>query len=184
LIQIELQNLQRKISLNLKKIKKAIEKVLKAEGKPDIHLTVSFVDNKKIRELNFRYRKVDSPTDVLSFDYSQSMDVAAGLVPASSVATTRVAATDGEIIISPQIINSNAKRFRTSQESEMYLCLVHGILHLLGYDDQSPKNRRLMKRREREILTEIRSLHRDSVSAPRFGLGHYKNEVSQKDSAD
>lgn len=95
---------------------------LRALGAPRCRLTVVFVSARRMRELNGRYLGRDYPTDVLSFGYQGE------IVDASLFL--------GEIVIAPEVAWRQARRWRTLPEREMRRLLVHGILHLLGYDHE------------------------------------------------
>ncbi len=73
---------------------------------------------------------------------------------------------DGEVLVSAEMAVQMAARFGWSSRDELTLYLVHGLLHLCGYDDLSPTERRLMRQREREILAQLQI-----VARPRSGRG-------------
>jgi probable rRNA maturation factor len=97
--------------------------VLLALGVPKRTLTVVFVNPRRMRALNLKYLGRDYATDVLSFSYQG--EVAEGLLML------------GEIVIAPEVAWSQARRWRISPEREMRKLLVHGLLHLLGYDHET-----------------------------------------------
>jgi len=105
--------------------------------------TISIVlcDDRTIHELNIRYLGHDHPTDVLSFNLS-----------ADEGGGERGKGLVGEIIISVETAERNAKRFRQTLEQELLRLAVHGTLHLLGYDDATPEQRRRMRWKERKYL--------------------------------
>ena len=84
---------------------------------------VTFVNDEEIRRVNKKYRQRDNPTDVLSFVYNETTEDGGQLL--------------GEIIIAPGVAMSNAARYRNHPENEIRKLLVHGILHLLGYDHET-----------------------------------------------
>jgi rRNA maturation RNase YbeY len=84
-----------------------------------------------MRSINKKYLGHDYVTDVLTFDLGVNA---------------------GEIIICPQAALSNAKRYQTSTENEIILYVIHGILHLAGYDDHRPKDTLKMRRMESRLL--------------------------------
>ena len=136
-MKITVRNFQNKIPVNPKKVKQAAIKVISAEGKNNSgEITVSFINDRKIRELNFKYLHKNAPTDVLVFDLSSKK--ASGLT--------------ADIIISTDTAIRNAALFNTSPAEEVKLYLVHGVLHLLGYDDKTPAKRRLMRKKEKEYV--------------------------------
>lgn len=95
-------------------VNKIIERE-KAEGKIDI----SLVDDRTIRRLNREFRKKDKATDVLAFPYGRSVDPE-GII--------------GDVIIARDTTRKNAKRYGTSLKNEMKRLVIHGVLHVLGYD--------------------------------------------------
>ena len=109
-------------------IKKIAKKVLIGENKKKKVLSVVLVGSSKIRELNKRYRKKDKVTDVLSFQYDES----------------------GEIVICLPQVRKNAKKLKTSFEQEFGRVLIHGLLHLLGYDHEVKDKLKAKKMQEKE----------------------------------
>ncbi|MFH1574186.1 MAG: rRNA maturation RNase YbeY [Acidobacteriota bacterium] len=113
--------------------------VLDALAAPPAGLSVAFVGSRAIRSLNRSYRGRDSATDVLSFDYADATGVTDAL--------------RGEIVICPAAAWDQAGRWRTTPEREVRRLLVHGILHLLGFDHERDRGemlrlqRRLLRRR-------------------------------------
>jgi probable rRNA maturation factor len=94
-------------------------------------LSIVFVGTRRMRAINKKYLKHDYVTDVLSFDLGDAQ---------------------GEIIICPGMAGVNAKAHRTSTQKEIILYVVHGILHLAGFDDKSPAGIRRMRSMEKELL--------------------------------
>ena len=129
------------ISAGLKReLKKKSLKVLKALGAPkDSELSVTFIDDLKMRELNRDYRNIDRTTDVLSFPQEEG--------PGETIL--------GDIIISVQTSLRNSKRYGVTHEEEIIKLLVHGVLHLFGYDHKKKKQREEMREKEKEILAMI-----------------------------
>lgn len=108
------------------------EFVLEIEKK-DSCASINFVSKNKIQELNKTYRNVDSVTDVLSFESDIENDL-------------------GDIFICFDVIEENAKKLNTSIENELNLIIVHGMLHLCGYDHMNDEEAKIMEAREEEIL--------------------------------
>ncbi|MFA5411563.1 MAG: rRNA maturation RNase YbeY [Candidatus Omnitrophota bacterium] len=134
-MKITVKNLQKKIPVNPKRIKKTILNVFSGEGrKGPGEITVSFVTDKKIRGLNSAYCGKNVPTDVLAFDIS-------GPKGGHFVA---------DIIISADTALRNAGIFKTRPACELNLYAIHAALHLLGYDDSTLRQRRLMRKKEKK----------------------------------
>ena len=122
--------------------------VLKAEGvAPPYEVSLVFTDSETVKQLNRDYRGVDEPTDVLAFYMLPQKEVDDSFaLPPDGV--TRL----GEVIISyPQAV-AQAKKQGHSPERELALLIIHGILHLLGYDHEEPEEESKMRERERELL--------------------------------
>lgn len=104
-------------------------------------LSITIVDNKKIREINREYRNKDSETDVISFAFEESNDY---VYPDMRFL--------GEIYISIDKAKSQAKEYGHSLKRELCFLTVHGLLHLLGYDHIKDEDRVIMRKLEEEIL--------------------------------
>lgn len=135
---------QKKIRINKKKLTLLAKRILKIKGlKSGAELSIVFVGTRRIRGLNKRFRNKDVPTDVLAF----SMLEGKGVPPFSEIL--------GDLVICPEIARKSARIYKTTTEQEICLYLIHGILHLLGFDDSNVKNRSLMEREQDKILKKI-----------------------------
>ena len=105
-------------------------------------LSILLVDDKEMRRLNLEYRRLDKPTDVLSFSQLE------GVTPLAADAPVPL----GDVVISVDTAMRQAAEHAHSVGDEMDLLIVHGILHLLGYDDETDEGAEEMKRRELLIL--------------------------------
>lgn len=157
-LKIIIKNLQKKLPINPKRIKKTILKILSKEDvnpvrnikslerkkkipngvKRSGEITICFVNDREIQRLNLKYSRKNIPTDVLAFDVTNPEDSRANIF--------------ADIVISTDAAIRNALEFKTKPLSELYLYLVHGMLHLLGYDDRSRKQRELIRRKEKEYV--------------------------------
>lgn len=128
--------------------KKIVRQILKAEGvAPPYEVSLVFTDSETVQQLNRDYRGVDEPTDVLAF-YMLAQKGADSSFALPPDGVTR----PGEVIISyPQAIEQ-AREQGHSTERELALLIVHGILHLLGYDHEEAEEESKMRARERELL--------------------------------
>ncbi len=113
-----------------------------AHAPQNSELSVSLVDIDEIHSLNKEYRGIDRPTDVLSFE-CDSIDEE---LPEDETLTL------GDIIIACDIVDSQREQFGTSFDEEMSLMLVHGCLHVLGYDHIEEDEAEIMEGLEKEIL--------------------------------
>lgn len=116
--------------------------VLRMEAAPEeSELSVALVGVEEMAHLNEQYRGIEGPTDVLSFGCDD---------PCAAVGGEPI--TLGDVIIAPEIAATQADELGTTIESELNLLLVHGILHLLGYDHDSDEDAAVMQERERVLL--------------------------------
>ena len=131
------------------------EQVLAAEGADsEAELGLVIVNQSEIQELNLKYLGRDAPTDVIAFPMlpHPTEEPPPFIEPPDGVPHL------GEVIISyPQAV-IQAEEQRHSVEKELALLITHGILHLMGYDDEAPAPRRRMRAREAEILGNIKEL--------------------------
>jgi len=119
-------------------------------------------DDETVRELNRRFRGLDEPTDVLSFGLGGTDEAPFALPPEE-------AASLGEVVIACPTALRQAEEAGRAFGSEVEHLLVHGLLHLLGYDHQRPEDERVMSLRERQIMTLLPWLVRP-FERPRGGL--------------
>lgn len=137
---IEINNLTL-TSVNKSYLKKVAENVLKREGKKNFYLSIALIGVSRIKKLNKKYLNRDYPTDVLVFPETESYLKINNL---------------GEIIICPQVVKKNAKEFKLTFKKELSKILIHGILHLLGYDhEKSKKEAEKMERKEKYYLEKM-----------------------------
>jgi probable rRNA maturation factor len=129
-------------------VKEIVRNVLKAERMtPPYEVSLVFTDSATVRHLNREYRRVDEYTDVLAF----RMLPADGENPSFALPPDGVTRL-GEVIISyPQAL-AQAKEQGHASERELALLVIHGLLHLLGYDHEVPEEERKMRNREEQLL--------------------------------
>jgi len=167
-VKIIIKNLQNKIIVNRIRIIQSALGVLLSEGvnpvrntksfgkknkisngvKKSGEITISFVNDQKIKELNSRYLGKNDPTDVLAFDIT---DIA--------LAPLRIRRSIlADIVISTDTAIRNAQIFKTTPVYELYLYVIHGMLHLLGYDDRTKKDKLAMQKKQELLLKNIKIL--------------------------
>jgi probable rRNA maturation factor len=108
-------------------------------------ISVTFVDMEEIHQLNRDYREVDSPTDVLSFPQFDDLN---DLPEDGEIAL-------GDVVICKEKAEEQAEEFGHSFEREIIYLFVHSVLHLLGYDHMDEDEKKIMRRREEEVMTEL-----------------------------
>ena len=127
-------------------VRKACTATLKVENFiEDAEVNVTFVDKKEIHELNLEFRSKDAPTDVLSFPGYEPEDI-------DVVKNMDDLMVMGDIIISKEKVIEQAEEYGNTFEREFAYLLVHGILHLLGYDHMEEDEKAIMRDKEEEIL--------------------------------
>jgi probable rRNA maturation factor len=131
-------------------VKKIVRQVLMAEKvAPPYEMSLVFTDSETVKQLNRDYRGVDEPTDVLAFHMLPHKEADSSFaLPPDGV--TRL----GEVIISyPQAVEQ-AKKQGHSTERELALLVIHGVLHLLGYDHEEAGEEAKMREKEKELLEQ------------------------------
>ncbi|GAA0341145.1 rRNA maturation RNase YbeY [Bacillus carboniphilus] len=119
---------------------------LKAEDiQDDCEISVTFVSNEKIQEINKEYRGKDQPTDVISFALEEGDED----IPIMGAPETRVL---GDIIISVDKAKEQAEEYGHSYQRELGFLAVHGLLHLLGYDHEEEEEEKEMFSKQESIL--------------------------------
>jgi probable rRNA maturation factor len=149
--EIDLTDRQHLVALDRDRIDAAARDLLAAEGVASASIGLVFVDDAAIRRINREHLEHDYPTDVISF----LLDVRQATAPEGFTSGSPRGAgkhLDGEVIVSTETALSQAKNYGWRTEQELLLYVVHGMLHLAGYDDLSSGERSLMRRRETEIL--------------------------------
>jgi probable rRNA maturation factor len=139
-VSVAVRNIQRAVPVQSARISRLAERVLAALGWQESEVHFAIVGDAWIRRLNARFRGVRRRTDVLAFPLD-------GPGPGLLL---------GEVVISAESCLRQSRRLRIPFSCELDLLVVHGLLHLVGYDDRDPLEARMMHRREREILGQIR----------------------------
>jgi probable rRNA maturation factor len=138
---IQIQNLQNTKAISLPSIRLFLEKCLDYLDLTDAELSVLFIDDEKIRQLNRRYRGLDRPTDVLAF----SMQEGEGPAMCPNIL--------GDIVISVETASRQGEEVGWGMEKEIYKLLTHGLLHLIGFDHETnPTEALRMQDKEEEVM--------------------------------
>ena len=145
--------------------------VLEAEGvSGEAELSVLFVDEPAMADLNKRFAGEEGPTDVLAFPIDED-PAQAGRTPDSGGSgpgwarpqRSELPVLIGDVVICPGVARRNAEQRAVSHEDELALLVVHGILHLRGMDHEEPEAAAAMQRRERQLLERF---HRPAAPQP------------------
>ena len=129
------RNLQRLLGVDRPLLIRVATEVLEFVDAPDDVIGIILVNDRQISQFNQDFHHTAGPTDILTFPYPEL--------------------AGGELIISTERAVAHAKRFRTAPGRELALYIVHGILHLHGYDDRTLRQRARMRAAERRLLARL-----------------------------
>jgi rRNA maturation RNase YbeY len=139
-VKILIHNLQKTVKINNDYMQKVVRKTLKAsdslvnnEIKKDAEMNIVFVDNKYIKHLNKKYLNKNRPTDVICFLIGEN-----GMF--------------GDVFVSVEQAKKQAKEQGHWLKKELTLLVIHGVLHLLGYDHMTEKENFIMRQKEDNLL--------------------------------
>jgi len=142
---VHMQTHVRRVTFDQARLDRLARAILSDVGEASAELGILFVGDQRMRSLNRQYRGKDRSTDVLAFAMREAPHSSADLL--------------GDVVIAVPTAVRQAKQGQRSLDEELTVLLVHGILHLCGYDhERSEKAARRMHRRERMILRSIGSL--------------------------
>ncbi|HEY5891498.1 MAG TPA: rRNA maturation RNase YbeY [Acidimicrobiia bacterium] len=137
--------------IDLAGVRSLAELVLAEESYPDdSEATLLLVSDDEMVAYNKRFLDREGPTDVLAFPVE---DLTPRVVPDRDWNAPPLLL--GDVIIAPTYIRGQAESFEVSFEDELSLMVVHGLLHLLGYDHQNDEDAEMMEGRERDLLAKI-----------------------------
>lgn len=152
-------NRQRKVPVNTLALRQAALLTLRMEGAPqNTEISIAVTDDSEIRDLNRRYLGKNQPTDVLAFPLGPTGAGGRPRVVARRIHKGRLGGREigerllGEIVLSAERAAAQAAEYGNSVRREMELLVIHGVLHLLGYDDTQPRAKRAMEARQAAIL--------------------------------
>jgi probable rRNA maturation factor len=137
----------------------------------DVEMSLLFVDETTIAELNVRFLGGDGPTDVLSFPLDEELPPAGrqpdqgGRGPGAPSDAGDPPTLLGDVIVCPTVAGRQALDHGVPADDEIALLVVHGVLHLLDYDHAEPDETVVMRRREQELLTRFREVEREMFGA-------------------
>lgn len=134
-IEIDFSNRQDVLPVPIDRWRRLLDLVLASANLSRAELSIAIVDDTEMHQLNRQYLDHDYPTDVLSFVLERTDDWLAG-----------------EIIVSSETALQQAAEYDWTPEDELTLYVLHGSLHLIGYDDKDPVDRAAMRARENHFL--------------------------------
>jgi len=132
-------------------LRRVVNEVLKGEKiKKEVNLSLAFIGSGRMRKLNRKYRGKNRVTDVLAFPESEVLFEKFKIGPLQKIKGL------GEIVICLREVKKNAKRFNSTFEKELANVLIHGLLHLLGYDhEKNEKEAKKMQQKQQKYLEQI-----------------------------
>ena len=148
---IIIKTTQRKIKINMEKLKKDAQTILGLLDYHDFELNIFLTTNKTIRAYNKKYRKKDEATDILAFPYYPNLKPGQRIVPELESDKQL-----GDLIISLEYVQAAIKKLKTTLNKRLTVLLVHGICHLLGYDHVTDKEYNIMQAQEKKLLNHLR----------------------------
>jgi probable rRNA maturation factor len=136
---ISVHSPQETVPIDRGRMREIARGVLEGESVKDYEISLAFVDNTTIHRLNKQYLDHDEPTDVLSFPYSAA----------------NAKKLEGELILGAEVANQQATERGHDVQTELALYVIHGLLHLCGYDDKSAGAEKEMRERERHYMQQM-----------------------------
>ena len=143
--QLHIANRQRTKKINVRLLKQIIGELFRELNITEAELGITLVGAKKMAQVNRDFLRHEGSTDVITFDHSETRKLESG----------KRKILHGELFICVTDAIQQAKKFNTSWQSEVVRYVVHGVLHLLGYDDLKPHLRRAMKREENRLVRRL-----------------------------
>ena len=116
------------------RIRKWIENTIKKEGKKGETINVILTSNSNMLSLNKKYLKRNYITDIIAFNYNRENIIS------------------GDLFLNPDTIKRNAKKYKTKLTEEIKRVIIHGVLHLIGYDDKKKEEKKVIREKENFYL--------------------------------
>lgn len=123
----------------------------------NFYVSVTLTNPKQIHKLNKEYRNVDRPTDVLSFPMFEKIELDEIIEKQKKNILPEVL---GDIVISVEKVEEQAKEYGHSFEREFSYMLVHGFYHIIGYDHMEEEEKKIMREKEENILTKLNQIRK------------------------
>ncbi len=146
-ITVRIADQQHCIALDQRLVRRAVTRVLRGAGVRKAQISVAVVDDDTMARLNWKYLHHRGPADVLSFLLDAGDPDPRVGAPGAPL--------EGEVIVGAETALCAAPKYGWPPHHELMLYVIHGTLHLVGYDDRTPRQRTEMREREREVLEEV-----------------------------
>lgn len=156
-LQLTVANHQRAKKIDLRLLKKVIVVILVELKIAEAEIEVNLVGEKKMTQINETFLQHKGSTDVITFDYTVGQASSLSQIKKKKYRDRQDACPtmNGEIFVCVDEAIGQSKKFKTDWQSEIVRYIVHGILHLLGYDDLRAEARRKMKREENRLVRKL-----------------------------
>jgi probable rRNA maturation factor len=143
---ILITNRQTIVRLDIPSLRRSIRRILKLLGRDQDEISILLVEDRKIRDINRTYLKRDRATNVIAFPMQEG--------PFRNLHPQVL----GDVVLSVETASRDAKKEGMDLEDEILFLLIHGILHLLGYDHEGSRSQSLrMRAKERELYAALKS---------------------------
>jgi probable rRNA maturation factor len=136
-VAIHITNRQKALPIDRRRVRRVVEAVLRDAEITHAQIGVAFVNDRAIAALHQRFLDDPEPTDVLSFVLERSEE-----------------RLEGEVVVSAETARTCAGKYKSTAEDELLRYVIHGMLHLVGCDDATPRQRAIMRGRERRYLRQ------------------------------
>ena len=156
-------NQQKFLKIRPKLMEKLVELVLEDEPK-ELEISVRFVTDKTIAKLNEKYLHHSGPTDVIAFPMREG---------SFSQLHREIL---GDVVVSTERAIDQAAQYKNNVSEELCLYVVHGILHLLGYDDIAPIPRRRMEKKQEQLLQSVRKYYGKDFFSRAVSANHSRSK--------
>ena len=139
MIAISITNGQKTLPVDRRRVRRAVRAILGDAGIAEARVSVAVVDDPTIAGLHQQFLNDPEPTDVLSFLLERAPPV-----------------LEGEVVVSADTAKASAPRYGCTATEELLRYVIHGTLHLVGYEDSTPRKRAIMRKREEKHLIRWR----------------------------
>jgi probable rRNA maturation factor len=138
LITVAISNRQKTLPIDRRRMRRVVHRIMHDAGIMEAQVGVAVVDDATIARLHGKFLNNPEPTDVLSFLLERSPH-----------------ALEGEVVVSADTARMRAPQYGSTPDEELLLYVIHGTLHLVGYDDTTPRKRAAMRKLERKHLLQM-----------------------------
>jgi probable rRNA maturation factor len=135
LIAIHITDRQKTLKVDRRRMRQVVRAIVRDAGIAQATISIAIVDDATIARLHQQFLDDPTPTDVLSFVLERTDE-----------------SLEGEVVASADTAKACAPKYKSTPEEELLLYVIHGTLHLVGYDDTTPRKRAVMRKKEKEYM--------------------------------